>query len=104
MIARIYALHKGIRLKSTADRIKTLRELKGLSEETCDELSYFHNFLMYHRMQSLLGQAIGREEFTNDVALSSLNETEQLILRKIISRAGGFNDFLAAEFMSAFQG
>ena len=104
MIARIYALHKGIRLKGTTDRIRALRAAEALSEETCDELYYFHNFLMYHRMQSLLGQAIGREEFTNKVALSSLNETEQLILRKIISRAGGFNEILSAEFMSSFQG
>ena len=104
MIARIYALHKGIRLKGTTDRIRALRAAKALSEETCDELSYFYNFLMYHRMQSLLGQAIGREEFTNNVALSSLNEMEQLILKKIISSAGGFNEILTAEFMSAFQG
>jgi CBS domain-containing protein len=104
MIARIYALHKGIRLKGTTDRIMALRATRALSAETCDELSYFHNFLMYHRMQSLLVQAIGREEFTNNVALSSLNETEQIILRKIIARAGGFNEILTAEFMSAFQG
>ncbi|MFO7574988.1 MAG: DUF294 nucleotidyltransferase-like domain-containing protein [Bacteroidales bacterium] len=104
MIVRIYALHKGIRLKGTSDRIRALKTAMALSEETCDELSYFHNFLMYHRMQSLLIQAIGREEFTNNVALSSMNETEQLILKKIISRAGSFNEILTAEFMSAFQG
>jgi PAS domain S-box-containing protein len=104
MIVRIYALHKGIRLKGTSDRIRALRVSGALSEETCDELSYYHNFLMYHRMQSLLVQAIGREEFTNNVALSTMNETEQLILKKIISRAGSFNEILTAEFMSAFQG
>jgi PAS domain S-box-containing protein len=104
MIARIYALHKGIRLKGTSDRIRALKVSGALSEETCDELSYYHNFLMYHRMQTLLGQAIGREEFTNNVPLSSMNETEQMILKKIISRAGGFNEILTAEFMSAFQG
>lgn len=104
MIARIYALHKGIRLKGTTERLRALRAARALSEETCDELSYYHNFLSYHRMQSLLVQAVGGEEFTNNVALSAMNEAEQMILKKILSRSGAFNEILTAEFMSAFQG
>ena len=38
MIARIYALHKGIKLKGTSERIRALRAARALSEETCDEL------------------------------------------------------------------
>jgi PAS domain S-box-containing protein len=104
MIARIYALHKGFRQKGTLERIRALKASGTLSAETCDELSYYHNFLMYHRMQSLLGQAIAKEEFTNNIPVSSMNETEQVILKKILSRAGSFNEILTAEFMSAFQG
>ncbi|MBE0674103.1 MAG: cache domain-containing protein [Bacteroidales bacterium] len=104
MFMRIYALNSGVRSTHTADRLRSLCHQGVLSRQTCDEASSALNFLMYHRLRDQLGKLLSNNELTNDVALAEMSETDQLILKRILSRYSNYNEILTAEFMSAFRG
>jgi PAS domain S-box-containing protein len=102
--ARIYALHNNIRLKGTAERINALRSLEVLSRQTCDEVIFHYNFLMFYRLQNQISQIIGKSGVSNDIVPARMSEMEQSILKKVFSQMNGYSERLSAEFMSAYKG
>jgi len=104
MLARIYALHNNIRLKSTLERINALRTAGVLSQQTCDEVTHQYNFLMFHRLGQQIVQIISRDNVTNDIVPSRMSEIDQAALKKIFSQINGYHERLSAEFMSAYKG
>jgi CBS domain-containing protein len=104
MFARIYALHHGIRCKDTSGRVQSLRAATVLNPATADEVIFHYNFLMYQRMIRQLNQIRDNAEITNAIVPRKMSEMDQMILKKVFSQMSGYQEKLAAEFMSAFKG
>ena len=104
MFARIYALRKNIRHTGTIERIGALLSAGVLNKATAEELLFQYNFLTQQRLGSQLRE-LSRSAFaSNMIAPKKLNEIEQMILKKVFSQMGSYQEKLGAEFMSAFKG
>lgn len=104
MFARIYALRKDIRSKGTIKRIKALQHENVLSRQTAEEILLHFNYLMQLRIMRQMEDLIHGQQASNTIIPRKLNEIDQLILKKVFSQMGSYQDKLSAEFMSAFKG
>ena len=102
--ARIYALYNNIRLKGTSERINALRSMEVLSRQTCDEVLFHYNYLMFYRLQNQISQIIGKTHVSNDIVPARMSEMEQSILKKVFSQMNNYSERVSAEFMSAYKG
>ncbi len=103
MFTRIFALHNNIRAKDTLDRINALHELQVLSKSTCDEINFHFNYLMYQRLKIVAQHINNNNELTTYISPKKLTEMEQLILKKILTQIGTYQEKLTASFMSSYK-
>jgi PAS domain S-box-containing protein len=103
MFARIYALRNKIQLNRTSQRLKALKEMGILSEETAEQAQFHFNFLMQLRFMQQINKTENNEKPGNALQIKNLNEIEQHILKKVFSQMNSYSEKISAEFMSAYR-
>lgn len=78
--------------------------MEVLSRQTCDEILFHYNFLMFYRLQNQISEIIGKTNVSNDIVPARMSEMEQSILKKVFSQMNNYSERVSAEFMSAYKG
>jgi PAS domain S-box-containing protein len=97
--AKIYALKHRLRECGTLDRLRQLKTLDELSEQSLNEMSYAFNHLWKMRFDNQLKDFADLKRIDDNVDLAEFNDLEKSILQNILSRIAVFQTKLSYDFL-----
>jgi signal-transduction protein with cAMP-binding, CBS, and nucleotidyltransferase domain len=97
--ARIYALRHGISEPQTLERLKRLRELEVLQEETYREMVYVFDYLWQLRFFNQIATHAELSTDTDGLDIEELTDIEHDNLQSVLSRITVYQTKLSYDFL-----
>lgn len=98
MFARTYSLKNNVSATNTFDRLEALKSKKIITDNDFDELTYAYNFLMKLRFRNQVELLESGHPLSNMMNAKKLIETEQLVLKKVLSQVQLYQHKIGADF------
>ena len=96
--ARIYALRHGIKKRSTFERLRKLKELGVLTQQSYQEVTQAYGYLMRLRLQHQINLRENGKSPDNFIRPSNFSAIDQKMLKEIFSQIKHFQMRLSGDF------
>ena len=97
--ARIYALKHGVPVPGTLERLRQLREMEVLQEDTFREITYVFNYLWQLRFFNQIAANAELSTNSDELNLSTLTDLERENLQSVLARIPVFQTRLSYDFL-----